>query len=87
MPQSGAGGSRSGGRCANAARMRAATVSGVSGAGSPMLMTPKITVLSPRLSRVARSRLGWAASIEIYSTFEAVSSCRNEQPFDLSRAT
>jgi predicted nuclease of predicted toxin-antitoxin system len=49
MPQSGAGISRSGGRCLRAARMRAATVSGVSGAGSPILMTPKITVLSPRL--------------------------------------
>jgi hypothetical protein len=52
MPQSGAGISRSGGRCANAALVRAATVSGVSGAGSPMLMTPKITVLSPRPSKV-----------------------------------
>src|SRR6266850_1477428 len=39
MPQSGAGISRSGGRCARAARMRTATVSGVSGSGSPMLMT------------------------------------------------
>ena len=46
------------------ARMPAATVSGVSEATSPMLITPKITVLSPRPSRVLRSRLGWAASIE-----------------------
>ena len=46
------------------ARMPAATVSGVSDATSPMLITPKITVLSPRPSRVLRSRLGWAASIE-----------------------
>src|SRR5208282_1688173 len=77
MPQSGAGISRSGGRCVRAARMRAATVSGVSGSGSPMLITPKITVLLPRSSRVARSRLGWAASIEICSTRVATSSGRN----------
>ena len=68
---------RSGGRCARAVRMRVATICGVSGAGSPMLITPKITVLSPSPSRVVRSRLGWVASIEICSTFEAVSSGRN----------
>ena len=74
MPQSGARISRSGGRCSSAARMRAATTSGVYGSGSPMLMTPKITVLSPSPSSVVRSGLGWVASIEICSTLEPVSS-------------
>ena len=45
-----------------AVRMRLATVSGVSGAGSPPLMTPKITVLSQSPSRVLRARLGWAVT-------------------------
>jgi hypothetical protein len=65
-------------------RIRAATVSGISGFGSPMLMTPKITVLSPRPSRVARSRLGWAASIETCSTLVPVSSGGNESSLGLS---
>jgi hypothetical protein len=42
MPQLGAGISRSGGRCASVARIRAATVCGVSDSESPMLITPNV---------------------------------------------
>ena len=57
---------------------RLATISGVSGCGSPMPITPKITVLPARRSRSARSSPGCAASIETCPSLVAVNSERNE---------
>jgi hypothetical protein len=77
MPQSGAGSTAraAGGRMRRGYGRRRSPA--FPARGARMLMTPTIMVLSPRLSSVVRSRLGWAASIEIRSTFEAVSSGRN----------
>jgi hypothetical protein len=74
MPQSGAGISRYGGRCASAARMRAATMSGVSGAGSPMLMTRKSR--SCRQGRPGLSDRSWAGRLRSRSAPPASPSIR-----------
>ena len=57
--------------------MRDATVSGVSGSGSAHIDDSEDHGLVAEVVEVVRSRLGWAASIEVCSIFEAVSSGKN----------
>src|SRR4029453_9285142 len=78
IPQSGAGTRRSGGTCASAVLIRPATVSGVSTLASPRSMTPRTIVFVGSARRIAQSRRGWAASIEICVARQRSSSGRYE---------
>ena len=77
MPQSGAAMSSLAGLCGSARRIRSATVSGDSTAGSSSASTPRMTVLPASRPSTSRSSRDCAVSIEIWSTGAAASSGRN----------
>ena len=78
MPQSGATTSRSAGTCLSAARMRPATICGVSIVISDRSITPRMMVFDGNSLSTLRSSFGCAASTEICCALQPSNSGRNE---------